>query len=87
MTTTVRLSKPILVANDEVWDLSFREPTIGDIVRFDGSSGAAKLLKMIEVLAGITPREAASINARDLPRIVEAIQGFFSASPPAGRSS
>ena len=86
-TKTIRLSRPINLANGEAWDIELREPTVGDMLKVDGLNDGARAVKMLELLAGITAREATTISLVDLPKIREAILGFFPESRPGGGSS
>ena len=86
MTSSVKLTHPIEVEGILTHVLDFRRANVGDMMKIDALTGdMPQTAKMIELLAGITPREVMQIDVADLPAIGEVLRGFF-ASPPTGAS-
>lgn len=70
---SVSLSKPVTHGDTTISELSFREPTVGDLIVGDQMTGS--LAKMTAILASIsdTPLPAfKKIGAKDFQQIVSA---------------
>ncbi|HCV74011.1 phage tail assembly protein [Agrobacterium tumefaciens] len=77
-TVVVTLSKPVTHGEDRYPVLTFREPTVGDLIVGDQFPG--QLAKMTAILASIsdTPLPAfKKIGAKDFSKIVTATSGLL----------
>lgn len=77
-TVTVKLSKPVTHGETTISELTFREPTVGDLILGDQMTG--QLAKMSAILASISdvPLPAfKKIGTRDFSAIVSATAGLL----------
>lgn len=77
-TVTVTLAKPVTNGETPITELTFREPTVGDLLIGDQMPG--QLAKMTAILASIsdTPLPAfKKIGAKDFSKIVTATAGLL----------
>ncbi|OJH51630.1 hypothetical protein ATN81_28135 [Agrobacterium pusense] len=77
-TVTVALAKPVTNGETTITELTFREPTVGDLIIGDQMTG--QLSKMTAILASIsdTPLPAFKrIGAKDFSKIVDATAGLL----------
>ncbi|MGC4389619.1 phage tail assembly protein [Agrobacterium sp. M50-1] len=77
-TVTVALAKPVTNGDTTISELTFREPTVGDLIIGDQMTG--QLSKMTAILASIsdTPLPAfKKISANDFSKIVTATAGLL----------
>ncbi|KIQ02244.1 hypothetical protein RU07_12425 [Agrobacterium tumefaciens] len=77
-TVTVTLAKPITHDDKTISELTFREPTVGDLIIGDQFTG--KLTQMTALLASIcdiTLPAFKKIGAKDFQKIVDATAGLL----------
>ena len=77
-TVTVTLSKPVTHGEASISELTFREPTVGDLILGDQMIG--RLAQMTAVLASIseTPLPAfKKISGKDFQKIITATSGLL----------
>lgn len=85
---TVYLKYPIQAHGEEVSTLTFRRPTMADLIKMDQASGEmGKMAKLIECTASIPAGSVAKIDVEDLQAITEAISPFFSGFLPTGKNA
>lgn len=78
-TVTVSLSKPVTHGDQTFSELTFREPTVGDLILGD-QIGTGQLARMSAILASISdvPLPAfKKIGAKDFSKIVDATSGLM----------
>lgn len=91
MNVTFKLSKPIIVHGDEVNELSLREPTTEDYIKYgnptvismDGASFSMSnkvLANYMVALAGIPMSSVTSMAVTDVVALGNVIVSFFSPS-------
>ncbi len=86
----VKLSKPILIGDQELTELDLREPTIAEVselgypflvVESQGGSGIQALPKVVlayaSKLAAVPPSSLKNISITDLLALQGAVQSFF----------
>jgi hypothetical protein len=82
------LAHPIMVAGEEVTELLFTRPTLGDLRGIDTESLSTEDIAALTArLAGINREEADAIDFEDLAAVVGVIGGFFGSSPASGAAS
>ncbi|MCM2434124.1 phage tail assembly protein [Agrobacterium rosae] len=77
-TVTVTLAKPIIANDETISELTFREPTVGDLMIGDNFTG--QLSKMTAILASISDTTLPAfkkISAKDFEKIVTATAGIL----------
>ena len=85
MDTTIKLSKPIRVGDEERSELTIKEPELGALkglqleVMAEGGLRlrASDLIEIIAALAAIPPSSAHKIALRDLPKFRPMAADFF----------
>lgn len=82
---TVQLSKPIQHAGQTVSELTFREPTVGDLIAASDESNALKqTMTMLTRLCGLDRDSFGQISTNDLKVIVAQTKSIMgNAQPPA----
>lgn len=99
----VPLSQPITVgkgtAKMEVCELEFEPPKLKHLKAFDGvhlgitggglqmDKFGTSIIKLAAQLGNMTVEEAEEISLADLPKVAEAVLGFFGVSLPTGKST
>lgn len=92
----VKLSSPIMVAGEQTDELTVQPPKVKHLealndlrLSLNAESGTVELAnfpksitKAVEVLCGLTPKEVAEIDIRDLGKLGQAVWGFFAKSLP-----
>ena len=77
-TVTVTLAKPVTHDDKTISELTFREPTVGDLIIGDSFTG--QLSKMTAILASISDTTLPTfkkIGAKDFQNIVTATAGLL----------
>lgn len=78
MTETVKLDYPINVDGEEIAQVTLRRPTFGDIELFEKEkTDLGKTVKMMTLLAGLSPEAVRKLDVEDFGRIGEAVGKFF----------
>lgn len=81
----VKLSKPIKLEGQEVWELKLREPTVAELLAQDEVEGeVAQLALMTELLAEIPRSAVLQIAAKDFGKCAEAVMSFLDDTPTIG---
>lgn len=84
----VKLKHPIKAHGEEVDVLTFKRPTMADLMQMDKAVGdMGKMAKLIECCAKIPPSSVAMLDVEDVTAISEAISPFFSAFLATGQSA
>ena len=84
-TTTIKLSRPIRVGNEERSELTIKEPELGALkglqLEIPAEGGlrlrASDLIEVIAALAAIPPSSAHKIALRDLTKFRPIVNDFF----------
>lgn len=77
--TTVPLTKPITHGDKKITELTFREPTLGDLIAGETVGGASKtgqVAATLAAMADIPYPVFKTISARDFMRIDKATEGL-----------
>lgn len=77
--TTVKLLKSITHGDKEITELTFREPTLGDLIAGEvvgGNSKTAQVAATLAAMADIPYPVFKSITAKDFMRIDKATEGL-----------
>lgn len=84
----VELKHPIMAHGEEVTKLTFKRPTMADLIQMDKANGEmGKMAKLIECCAKIPASSVAQIDVEDIMHISEVISPFFSTFLPTGKSA
>lgn len=84
---SVQLSQPILVENEEVTELTLREPTVKDM-RAVGKieDDMEQSIDMIGRLSGLAPSSLDQVKARDFVRLSAVVADFLDDGQETGES-
>ena len=75
---------PIRRQGTVIYEISVRPPALKDLKALDGVTGdSARAAKMIELLTGLTAREAEDIQLEDVAGLGQLVARFFGALPVA----
>ncbi len=87
---TITLSEPIQAHGEEVTELTFRGPTLGDLEEYElttaGLSKGSTIIGLTSKLTGLPPSSIRKIEGRDLAKIQEVVTGFFDESLQTGET-
>lgn len=80
MSVTVPLVFPILVAGEELKEVTVRRPKVKDMLAAESMSGTdgQKAAMMIANLSGLSPKDIHELDGRDYMKLNEVFQGFLS---------
>lgn len=82
---TVQLSKPILVENEEIAELTLREPTVKDLLAQDKVAGdMARMVLMVGQLANLPKSSVEQLTAKDFTRTASKVADFLDDGPATG---
>lgn len=80
-----QLVHPIMVAGEEVTELLFTRPTLGDLRGINTEDLSTEGIALLTSrLGGINREEADAIDFEDLGAVMTVIGGFFGSVPTAG---
>lgn len=81
---TYTFKNPIRRQNAIIDEITVRPPALRDLKALDGITGdSARAAKMIELLTGLTEREAEYLQLEDVAGLGEVVARFFAALPVA----
>ena len=83
-----QLMHPLVVCGEEITELLFTRPTLGDLRGIDTDSLSTEdIAALTSRLAGIAREEADALDFDDLAAVMTVIGGFFGSVPKDGSES